>query len=408
MLFLLILLSCTQKEAPKQNKETKKYHVKIMTIPAGSSLYGEMQKTGLSASFIADLITALSNEVDIETIQPGSRFELYFDAQTNEFKQIAYLETIISRHVIRYEQSTFSYEYIESETEKRLRIIEGFLDTSFNQALSEKKIESPVRNEISQTLNSKINLKTHAKKGDYYKLLLEETYYQNKKLPGTRLLYVFYEGKTAGNAEGYRYQEEDSKSAFNGIYMENGLAMLSAALRLPLDRVQITSRFGFRIHPISRQRKMHNGIDYRASTGTPVYAISAGIVTRANWYGGYGKTVEVRHQDGHISQYAHLNRINIRHGQPVRAGTIIGSVGSTGYSTGPHLHFGIRDRNRWINPQNFKMTSTTKLSNARLQAFKNQIADIKNMISTNLNAHTNPLEMTTLEKYRRENNISNN
>ncbi|HPM00532.1 MAG TPA: M23 family metallopeptidase [Candidatus Cloacimonadota bacterium] len=404
ILIILIGSGCTKKTIIKTEQTEKQRNKKTILIPAGSSLYSELQKTDMSASLISELITALSNEVDIETIQPGSQFELIFDSQTNEFKEIAYLESVISSHIIRYQEGQFNYEYVEKETEKRLRIVEGYLDGTLNQALNEKKIESSVKNEISQTLSSKINFRTSARKGDYFKVLLEENYYLNQKLPGTKLLYVAYEGKTTGKAEAYRYEESDKKSAFNGMYMENGLAMLSAALRLPLDRIQITSRFGYRIHPISRRKKMHNGIDYRASTGTPVYSIAAGTVIRANWYGGYGKTVEIRHQDGHISQYAHLHRINVKHGQSVKAGSIIGSVGSTGYSTGPHLHFGIRNKKSWINPQSFKMTSATKLNSARLQAFKTQIQIIKEKINNRLNEHANPLEMTVLERYRRDNN----
>ncbi|HOQ81331.1 MAG TPA: M23 family metallopeptidase, partial [Candidatus Cloacimonadota bacterium] len=155
-------------------------------------------------------------------------------------------------------------------------------------------------------------------------------------------------------------------------------------------------------------KKLHTGIDYRAKRGTPVYAIAQGIVVRASWNGGFGKSVEVRHPDGIISQYAHLDRINVRHGQSVKAGTIVGAVGSTGYSTGPHLHFGIRQNNKWVNPQNYKMTSATKLEKARMQAFKKQIEEIKQKIDSLPTDDSDPLEMTTLERYRRENSKKRN
>ncbi|HOE90739.1 MAG TPA: M23 family metallopeptidase [Candidatus Cloacimonadota bacterium] len=405
---LLLLGSCSDKESTAKDKEQEELIKKEIRIPAGSSLYSELEGIGLTVPFIVELITALSNDVDVASIKPNSLFEVYLEANTNEFKKISYVESPIVSHQVRYEHGEFHYEFVELETEKRVRIIEGFLYGTLSQALSDKGVELAIRNQVNHALSSKINFNRQAQKGDYFKIIAEEQYYLNDKMPGTKLLYVYYSGKAAGKVEGYRYQETDSKSAYNGMYLENGTAMLSSALRLPLDRVQITSRFGYRIHPISRRKKLHTGIDYRAKRGTPVYAIAQGIVVRASWNGGFGKSVEVRHPDGIISQYAHLDRINVRHGQSVKAGTIVGAVGSTGYSTGPHLHFGIRQNNKWVNPQNYKMTSATKLEKARMQAFKKQIEEIKQKIDSLPTDDSDPLEMTTLERYRRENSKKRN
>lgn len=119
----------------------------------------------------------------------------------------------------------------------------------------------------------------------------------------------------------------------------------------PLDRTLVlTSGYGYRIHPISRRRKFHHGADFRAATGTPVLAAADGQVIFVGYYGGYGKTVMVRHSNGYVTRYGHLSRILVPHGRKVERGQWIGRTGNTGYSTGPHLHFEIRRYGKSINP----------------------------------------------------------
>jgi murein DD-endopeptidase MepM/ murein hydrolase activator NlpD len=108
-----------------------------------------------------------------------------------------------------------------------------------------------------------------------------------------------------------------------------------------------------RIHPIRKVRQHHNGIDFRASAGTPVYAVADGVVLNArNEEKGYGLVVRIKHDDDHVSLYAHLSRIDVKNGQRVKQGDVIGLVGSTGGSTGPHLHFGYRINNIWVDSLN--------------------------------------------------------
>jgi murein DD-endopeptidase MepM/ murein hydrolase activator NlpD len=122
-----------------------------------------------------------------------------------------------------------------------------------------------------------------------------------------------------------------------------------AGFVLPL-RGAITSRFGFRRHPIFRLRQFHQGLDIAAPRGTPVAAASGGRVLFAGWYGGYGKLVVLDHGQGLSSLYGHLSVILVRPGQIVTRGQVLGRVGSTGYSTGPHLHYEIRQNGRPVNP----------------------------------------------------------
>lgn len=120
--------------------------------------------------------------------------------------------------------------------------------------------------------------------------------------------------------------------------------------RMPVDGVQLTSSFGMRNHPILRQRRQHNGVDLAAPRGTPVYATADGIVESARYFGSYGNYVQIGHGGDVESRYAHLSSYTVSNGDQVRKGDLIGYVGSTGRSTGPHLHYEVRVSNEPVNP----------------------------------------------------------
>ena len=110
-----------------------------------------------------------------------------------------------------------------------------------------------------------------------------------------------------------------------------------------LNVYKISSPYGWRIHPIFHTKKFHDGVDVNTPNNTIVKSVANGTVVRADWYNGYGKYVEIKHIDGTTSFYGHLSKIDVQPGQIIKQGQVIGKSGNTGYSTGPHLHWGARD-----------------------------------------------------------------
>ncbi|MFW6255062.1 MAG: M23 family metallopeptidase, partial [Chitinivibrionales bacterium] len=162
-----------------------------------------------------------------------------------------------------------------------------------------------------------------------------------------------------------------------------GEALVHSGLRYPLDRLHISSSYGMRIHPVSGMRKMHWGVDYRAPTGTPVYAVAPGVVIASAYNSSNGHYIAIRHPDRYISYYLHLHRRMASKGQSVRAGQIVGRVGSTGISTGPHLHFGFKMPNgRWMNPLRKRMIATPKLKGERLERMTVQAGEIRHLLDS--------------------------
>jgi len=135
---------------------------------------------------------------------------------------------------------------------------------------------------------------------------------------------------------------------------EKMLASIPAIQPIALDELtRFGSAFGYRIHPIFKYPKMHTGVDLTAPRGTEIHAAGDGVVVRADWGGGYGKCVRINHGYGYLTLYGHMSKMNVRPGQKVKRGDVIGYVGSTGLSTSPHLHYEVRINGKWVNPVNF-------------------------------------------------------
>lgn len=140
---------------------------------------------------------------------------------------------------------------------------------------------------------------------------------------------------------------------------------VSIPSRMPLEGAQLTSGFGMRNHPVLGGRRQHAGIDLAAPTGTPVYATADGVVSRADWYSSYGLYISVEHGASMQTRYAHLSRLAVAAGDPVKKGDLIGYVGSTGRSTGPHLHYEVRVDGLAVNPIPYMVESEAQLAYAR-------------------------------------------
>ena len=154
----------------------------------------------------------------------------------------------------------------------------------------------------------------------------------------------------------------------NKYYNENGQSLRGMFLKAPLKYKRISSKFGMRFHPILHKWLMHDGIDYVNKIGTPIHSVADGKIIYKGWIRGYGRAVEIKHKDGYITLYAHLHGWprGIYVGKWVKQGEIIGYLGNTGLSTGPHLHFGVMHYGKWINPMKIKnLARITLWGNAR-------------------------------------------
>jgi murein DD-endopeptidase MepM/ murein hydrolase activator NlpD len=172
----------------------------------------------------------------------------------------------------------------------------------------------------------------------------------------------------------YRFTRDNGEE---GFFDPSGKSARKALLRTPVDGARLSSGFGRRKHPILGYTRMHKGVDFAAPKGTPIYAAGSGTVDVAGRNGGYGKYVRIRHNGSYSTAYAHMNGFakGIRRGTRVKQGQVIGYIGSTGSSTGPHLHYEVIRDGRQMNPMKVKMPAGPKLAGKERERFLAYIAE---------------------------------
>ena len=179
----------------------------------------------------------------------------------------------------------------------------------------------------------------------------------------------------------YRFRTPDGQVDYYDPSGESGKRFLT---RRPVrGGGRITSRFGYRVHPIFHTRKLHSGVDLAARSGTPIYAAGDGVVEKAQWVSGYGRFVMIKHVNGYETGYGHMRAFakGLSRGDTVRQGQIIGYVGSSGFSTGPHLHFEVKVNSHFVDPLSVKLPRANSLPPQYQRDFTRQVAQIKDLMS---------------------------
>ncbi len=376
----------------KSETDTISYLVEVRKpILKGGSVYQVLSDLGMEAKHIGYYAWKLGEYIDATSIDVGDTLfvDYYLDSlKVKRFNKFAYKEDKISLHEfyilgereLEYKLTTYPYELVENffigEITKE--------NNSLDRAMANLGLTDFVRQQANDAIESQLALSKDARVGDIFELYVQEKLVNGEKEPQGKVLYVSYSGKRTGSKSAYRFVDDNDASAFNGMYTESGKGLVQGNIRTPLNLMHITSPYGYRIHPILGRRILHQGMDLRGSTGTPVFAVTSGsVIKAANTGDGYGNEVRIRHENGMITQYAHLHRLNTRKGRYVAKGQVIGTVGSTGRSTGPHLHFGVMLNGRWVNPRtNLKMVAANKLEGERKNRFLNQVQELKNRIAS--------------------------
>jgi murein DD-endopeptidase MepM/ murein hydrolase activator NlpD len=364
-------------------------------ILKGGSIFQVLTDLGMKNQNIGYYAWMMGEYIDATSIDVGDRLSVtYFtdSLQVKHFEKFSYKpdKTSIHEFFIIGERE-LKYNLVELPYELIRKFITGTISEEFNTwdaAMNDLGIIPYIRQQANNAMDSQIAFSTDARVGDTFKVFIEEKHVNGERQPRGKLLFAEYSGKYTKTKNAYRFSDDNPASAYTGMYTTDAKRLVTDAVRTPLDRMHITSPYGYRIHPIYGTRKMHNGIDLRGWTGTTVYAVTNGTVTKATNNGnGYGKEVRIKHDNGMITQYAHLSKISTRKGRKVKKGQVIGAVGSTGVSTGPHLHFGVMKRGKWVNPKtNLKMVGANNLKGDRLKTFKQQMKDM----DAEMKAQSNP------------------
>ena len=329
---------------------------------------------------------AMQDSVEFK-LRVGEKFYIAVDADRH-VQRFRYAPNVITSHVVVRTDTGFVYKLIEKPVVRKLSVYEGALEegSTLNGILLKVGIPRRMVGVVSGVLQCKVAF-PRARAGDRFRILLEDSYFQDSIWVSGKVVYAEFEGRNVGHHEAFRYEDPDPKSSYNAHYTESGDALVFDGLRYPLEHLRITSSYGSRVHPITGRVTVHYGVDYGAPTGTVVHAVAEGEVTVSGFDNLSGNKIAIRHRDGTTSWYMHLSARGVGVGAKVSPGQAIGRVGSTGRSTGPHLHYGFRNaQGQWITPLSKPMIATPKLSGVRLARLKEQVKDIRKEIDLTLAA----------------------
>lgn len=353
-------------------------------IRRGETFEQAVRRTGIGAADASAVAATLSNAFDLSQMRAGLRFETAI-ARPRGGRGDARLIGLTMRTgpasqltVSRSFDGALRLRALEERVTHETVVLKGEVHGSLSATAQRMGADAAIRRKANQLFAHKLDLERDVRASDEFTLVFGRTVTENGRTVDTDdLLYAELKGVVF-----YRYQPAGAREA--QYYDATGKNMRSSMMRTPLDRAaRISSSFGFRVHPISGYRKMHQGIDFAAGTGTPVVAPSDGVVVEARRWGGYGNWLRIRHANGLESGYGHLSRYGagIRAGQRVSQGQVVAYVGSTGASTGPHLHYEIWRNGQRINPSGIRMDESTVLAGADLAGFRAEKARIDRIIA---------------------------
>jgi murein DD-endopeptidase MepM/ murein hydrolase activator NlpD len=213
------------------------------------------------------------------------------------------------------------------------------ISSSLFAATDEANIPDAVAVQLAEIFSGQIDFRRSLRKGDRLSVVYEAMQADGETMRSGKVLSAEFVNNGKSN-QAILFQ--DVASSKGQYYNFDGQSLRKAFLASPLEFTRMSSGYGIRVHPITNDKRAHKGIDYAAPTGTPVRTVGDGVVEFAGTQRGYGNVIEIKHRDGKSTLFAHLSRIDVQKGQKVEQGAIIGAVGSTGFSTGPHLHFEFR------------------------------------------------------------------
>jgi murein DD-endopeptidase MepM/ murein hydrolase activator NlpD len=362
--------------------------VEELPIISGDTLHDVLRRAAVPENTEAALVHAIRESMDVRKLRAGSSFQLTRTA-LGEPRKLEYqidLDRILSIDISPGTAPEISPEIAEIPSQTEITPICATLEDSLFQSVDRVGERPELAVRMAEIFAWDLDFNTDPQPGDSFCLLVEKKVYGNGQLPTYgRILAANYVnmGKLY---DAYLFEDSDGRRTY---FAGDGKSSQAAFLRSPLRfAARISSGFSqSRLHPVLKIRRPHLGIDYAASTGTPVQAVSAGTVTYSGYSGGAGNLVRISHTNGYETYYMHLSKRSVRPGQKVSQGQQIGLVGSTGLSTGPHLDFRIKKNGKYLNFEAMKLSRESSLEGARLKQFRSQRDQYLAVLSRNPAMH---------------------
>ena len=345
----------------------KKYHHKVSS---GETFDKILKLYLIDNKEINEIKKNLSQKVNLNKLNTKQSIILNIDLTNNTIKEFIFQINNKEKIYLKRndKDAKFNQEIISIKLNKKIIYKENIINQSLYKSAVSQKIPANTIVEFARIYGFQVDFQRDIRKKDKFQIMYEV--YLNAKEEIVETGEILYANlKLSGqNNSLYYFDSEGSE----GHYDKNGKSVQKALMKTPINGSRLSSSFGMRKHPIDGYNKMHRGTDFAAPKGTPIMASGNGIITKASWCGGGGNCVKIKHNSVYETVYAHMSKFarGIKKGVRVKQGQIIGYVGSTGKSTGPHLHYEVIVNGKKINSQTLKLPSGKILKGKKRKIFE--------------------------------------
>ena len=340
-------------------------------VSSGETFDKILNNYSIPSEEINQIKKKLNSDYDINNLQPNLEIKITID-QSNNKKITSFLFPVSRTEKIQLtrnlDNNLFEKKIIITNLNKKIVFKEGKITQSLYKTAIDLKVQPNVIIEFARIYGFQVDFQRDIRKNDNFQIMYEVFEDDDGKIFETGNI-IFADLKLSGKNNALYYFE---KKGSEGHYDENGKSVEKALMKTPINGARLSSAFGMRKHPIDGFNKMHRGTDFAAPMGTPIMASGSGLITRARWCGGGGNCIKIKHNSTYETIYAHMKNFarGIKEGIRVKQGQIIGYVGSTGKSTGPHLHYEVVVNGKKVNSQKLKLPSGKTLKGKERKIFE--------------------------------------
>ena len=352
------------------NNLEPRYKIYNHKIKSGETFDKILETYSINKEEIIAIKENLSKKININKLNTNQKIQINLDQTNNKIRefifQISNTEKIfLSR---KNQDTKFSQEIVTLKLDKKVIYKENIILQSLYKSATDQNIPPNTIVEFARIYGFQVDFQRDIRKQDKFQIMYEVFIDKNKKIIETgEILFANLKLSEQDNSL-YFFNEEGNE----GHYDKNGKSVQKALMKTPINGARLSSSFGMRKHPIDGFNKMHRGTDFAAPMGTPIMASGNGIIQKAGWCGGGGNCVKIRHNSTYETIYAHMSKFarGIKSGVRVKQGQTIGYVGSTGKSTGPHLHYEVVVNGKKVNSQKLKLPSGKILKGKNRKLFE--------------------------------------
>lgn len=346
------LLSSSIAEAEANSDNPLIRDPKTVKVQRGDSLSTVLDRVGVTKQVIHRLANTENSKL-ITNLKVGDTLKVWFD-RDGQLEKIHYPKTPLNTIEVIKTDLGFHIHKNLKDVEIRTVVTQGEIKGAFYPAAQRAGLSGKSIMNLADMLAWDVDFARELRGGDHFKVIYEKRYLNGEYIGDGDILAAEITTDN-GKSKHYGFILREGEEVI-GFYDEKGNNLKKAFLKAPMDTVRVTSHFNpKRLHPIFGTKRPHRGVDYGAKPGTPIRVTGNGQITYRGWNGGYGKSIKVRHTNGYETYYAHMSKYGkFKKGQFVKQGQVIGYVGSTGNSTGPHLHYEFRINGKHVDPLKMK------------------------------------------------------